>query len=867
MILVADLARQYGITTDELRRIAAEEGVDIGPKTKELYSADEARMIRILDALAPEKPKPAPKVKVFSVAPAKKETTKKETVNKPTAKPGAKKSAAKAEPVGEAIEEAPVDTKPKIKIFASLENMQEVGDKKAKNEEHAAPESVAALSGTPQSDASRVDKFKSKSASNQTLEKSAKKSTINIAAMETMGSVRPDVKKKQQVLRPGQVNTDMIDDLGDGGPQDDTVDMRGSAAVIQEVEQQLEREVIREQKKIKAQSDRRAEEKARERARLEAQMQPREGLVDLPGIITVKEFSEKIQVPAGKVIAALMKNGLICTLNHKIDYDTASIIASEFNVTVKRSEEDFSSRDLMEGNVAALLKGDDADTLVVRPPIVSIMGHVDHGKTRLLDSIRDANIIATEAGGITQKIGAYQATHDGRLITFLDTPGHEAFAMMRSRGAQLTDIAVLVVAADEGVKPQTKEAYEHIKDAEVPLIVAITKMDKPEANVDLVKGQLGELGIVPEDWGGDTIVVPVSAVTRAGVDKLLEMILLTADLNEFKANPDRSSAIGVVIESHLDPNLGPLASILIRSGTLNVGDSVVVGETYGRIKTMQDFKGTKVKEAGPSTPILVAGLDEVPTIGSILQEEKSMEVAKKKAAEMKALRQTLGSVTTAASGMEAIISKIHSGELKTLKIVLKADSKGSLEAIKQAVGGIKSDEVEASIVASNVGNITENDILMARAGGGIVMGFNVDYPGTVKKVAERDRVEVRTYQVIYQLIEEVEKILLGLLDPEQREIIIGELEVLAIFLRDKKGLILGGRVTSGKAMTKTTVRVFHGEELIGECPIASLKREKDNVSEVGEGYEAGLRLDTKLPIEVGDKLQFYKTEQIKREKL
>lgn len=636
--------------------------------------------------------------------------------------------------------------------------------------------------------------------------------------------------------------------------------------IIEEVERDLDREIKREQKKQKLVSSKTYEKKIEDKGEAEFQTGKSPTSVMIPSIISVKEFAEKISIPVNKVIAELMKNGLIVTINHKIDFDTAAIIASSFAIDLKKEREHGSSEDLMLGNIEKLLQSEDKAHLVERPPIVSIMGHVDHGKTKLLDYIRKTNVIDTEAGGITQKIGAYQVTYKEKRITFLDTPGHEAFTAMRARGAKVTDIAILVVAADEGVKPQTREAYDHMKDANIPVIVAINKVDRPGANIEMTKNQLSELGLIPEDWGGTTIMVPVSALTGKGVDDLLDMILLVADMNPLRANPHRP-AIGIVVESNLDSKLGPIATILINTGTLRLMDNVVVGEAFGRIKIMFDYTHEKIKDATPSMPVLIAGLSEVPSVGDILQVEQSIEVAKKKALEIKAFRETNKLKGALGTGIGDIIAKIHSGQLKTLKIVLKADSRGSLEAIRSSIASIQSSEVEAKVIHSNVGNITETDVLMAAASGGIVLGFNVEKTIQVDKAAERENVEVRTYRVIYQMLEDIKKILLGLLDPELREVIVGEGEILVIFLQDKKGMIVGVRITKGKAEPKVKVRVIRKDKLIGEGDIPTIRREKENVSEVKEGYECGIRFDGNAIIEVGDVLEFYKIEKIKKESI
>ncbi len=656
-------------------------------------------------------------------------------------------------------------------------------------------------------------------------------------------------------------------------PSTEVEHLEGTEAVIEEVERDLEREVIREQQRKKLASSKQAEKEKleqREKAKAEqaALLQAKAvGMIGLPGVISVKEFAEKISIPANRVIAELMKNGLIVTINHKIDFDTAEIVASTFGINVTKEREAFSSSDLMLGNIEQLLKDEDKSKMTQRPPIISIMGHVDHGKTKLLDYIRQANVIATEAGGITQRIGAYQVVYKEKPITFLDTPGHEAFTAMRARGAKATDIAILVVAADEGVKPQTKEAYEHIKEANIPVIVALNKIDKPGINMEIVQKQLSEIGLIPEEWGGTTIMVPVSAMTGKGVEQLLDMILLVSDMQQFKANEHRP-AIGTVIESNLDPNFGPIATVLINTGTLRLMDFVVVGEAYGRVKLMLAHNFEKLKEAPPSTPVQIAGFSEVPSVGDILQVEATLDAAKDKALQIKTLRRNAQFKNPMGSGMSDLIAKIHAGQLKTLKIVLKADTKGSLEAIRAAIDNIHSTEVEAKVIHSNVGNITETDVLMAAAsGGGIVMGFNIQISSQVEKTAARENVEVRSYRVIYQLLDDIKKILLGLLDPEIKEVVLGDLSILAVFLKDKKGMIVGGRVGKGKIEQNGQVRIIRKDKLIGEGVLTSLQRDKERVSSVQEGYECGCRYEGKGEIEVGDILEVYKIEKIKKESL
>lgn len=678
---------------------------------------------------------------------------------------------------------------------------------------------------------------------------------------------KEEPKKPKKDAKPAEVA--VVDPLLDELLEEEA--HGGTEAIIEEVERGLEREIKRGQKKQKMVSSKLAEqEKLEQQRKREAEAallksQKVKG-VSLPSVISVKEFAEKIATPVNQVISELMKNGLIVTINHKIDFDTASIIASAFSIEVEKAHEEFSSEALMQGNIEQLLKDEDKSTLQKRPPIISIMGHVDHGKTKLLDYIRQTNVIDTEAGGITQKIGAYQVVYKERAISFLDTPGHEAFTAMRARGAKATDIAILVVAADEGVKPQTKEAYNHIKEANIPVIVALSKIDKPGINLEMVQRQLSEMELVPEEWGGTTLMVPLSAVTGKGIDQLLDMILLVADMHPLQANADRA-AIGTVIESNLDPRLGPVATVLINTGTLHLMDYVVIGEAFGRVKNMLDHTLAKIQDAPPSSPVQIAGLSEVPAVGDILQAESSLEKAKEKALEIKLLRQSQRFKNPLGTGMSDIIAKIHAGQLKTLKIVLKADSKGSLEAIRAAIDAIHSEEVEAKVIHSNVGNITETDVLMAAASGGLVMGFNVQFPSQVEKAAARENVEVRAYRIIYQLLEDVKKILLGLLDPEIREIIVGEGQVLAVFLKDKKGTILGARITKDKVESNNQVRVIRQQKLVGEGVVASLQRDKDKASSVQEGYECGIRYEGTGEIEVGDILEFFKIEKVKKESL
>ncbi len=586
--------------------------------------------------------------------------------------------------------------------------------------------------------------------------------------------------------------------------------------------------------------------------------------ITIPEVISIKELAEKIVVSAPSIIEKLIKNGIFVTINHKIDFETASLIADEFKIKLKQEIKTISSEDLLSGNLENLLKQDNPEDQVIRPPIVTIMGHVDHGKTKLLDFIRKTNVVDLEAGGITQHIGAYQAEHKGRKITFLDTPGHEAFTAMRARGARVTDLVILVVAADESVKPQTEEAISHTKEAGVPLIVAINKVDKPEANIEKVKGDLAKFDLIPEDWGGKTIMVPVSALTGKGMDGLLETILLVADLANLKADPKRP-AIGTVIEAVLDKNLGPVATVLINSGTLKIGDHVVVGEIYGKIKSLKDHTLKNIKQAGPSTPVRVAGLSETPQAGDILQVVPEEKTAKAKALEIKELRKAK-KLRTGGMDMEEIINLIKQGQMKQLKIVLKADTKGSLEAIRQSLAKIKSEEVGVRIIHSGVGNITETDVLMASASRGLVIGFDVVTTPQVDRLSERESTEIRIYRIIYKLIEEIQAILTGMLSPEIKEVDLGEGEVLKLFYFKKKEYTIGVRVNSGRTENKAKFQIMQNSVVVGEGSVLSLQKQTTVVKEVKEGEECGLKCESSVKINEGDKLRFYKIEK-KQKKL
>ena len=581
--------------------------------------------------------------------------------------------------------------------------------------------------------------------------------------------------------------------------------------------------------------------------------------VVLPDFVSLKELSEKFGVVFPKLIAEFMKNGMMVNINSKIDFETASIVAEAFDISVERDKSAGASvEDIMEGNLAALLAEDNSDNLSPRSPVISIMGHVDHGKTSLLDYIRSSKVTAGEAGGITQSIGAYQVEQGDQKITFLDTPGHEAFTIMRARGAKSTDIAILVVAADEWVKPQTIESINHAKEAGIPVVVAINKMDKEWANPDHVKGQLSEHGLVPEDWGGDTPMVPVSAHTGFGIDDLLEIILLVAEMQELKANPNRNG-IATILESHLDQKLGPVATILMNAGQLEKGDNIVCQDSFGKIKILKDHFSKNIKKAWPSQPVLIAGLDKVVEWGDILQVVNTPELAKQKALQFKEIiaRNKLKS----ASGLDLLMSKIKAGNLKQLKIVLKADTNGALEAIKGSLLKLSTEETTVSVIHQWVGNITEGDILMSQGSEALLIWFSVGVLSTAKWLLDSAGIEYIHSDIIYHITERVEKIVTGMLDPKEVEIALGKAKVWGIFYTSKEFMILGLKIDhDDKIENKAQIRVIRKKKMIGTWVVASLKQGTLEVKELEGPIECGIRFEWNAKIEEGDELELYKVE-------
>ena len=581
-------------------------------------------------------------------------------------------------------------------------------------------------------------------------------------------------------------------------------------------------------------------------------------VITIPESLTIKELAEKMKLQPSAIVKKLFLQGQIVTLNSEIDFEKAEEIAMEYEVLCEKEEK--------VDVIAELLKEDEEneEDMVSRPPVVCVMGHVDHGKTSLLDAIRQSNVTSREAGGITQHIGAYTVDVRGQQITFLDTPGHEAFTAMRMRGAQSTDIAILVVAADDGVMPQTIEAINHAKAAEVEIIVAINKIDKPSANVDRVKQELSEYELIPEDWGGSTIFVPVSAHTKEGIPELLEMILLAAEVKELKANPNRK-ARGLVIEAELDKGKGPVATILVQKGTLRVGDNVTAGPCYGKVRAMMDDKGRRVKEAGPSMPVEILGLNDVPGAGDVLMSTENEKEARSYAETFIAeSKNKLLEDTKSKLSLDDLFSQIKAGNVKELPLIIKADVQGSVEAVKQSLVKLSNEEVVVKVIHGGVGAINESDVSLASASNAIIIGFNVRPDATAKSVAEREKVDLRLYRVIYQAIEDVEAAMKGMLDPVFEEKVIGHAVVRQTFKASGVGTIAGAYVMDGKFQRGCSCRITRDGEQIFDGGLASLKRFKDDVKEVATGYECGLVFEKFNDIQEDDMVEAYMMVEVPR---
>ena len=588
-----------------------------------------------------------------------------------------------------------------------------------------------------------------------------------------------------------------------------------------------------------------------------------EKTIELPASITVRELAQSINSSPIEVIKTLMANGVMANINQQIDFDTAAIVASEmgYEVTLEANELDAEED---QGEIPLwrrVIANEPAEKLTARPPVVTILGHVDHGKTTLLDAIRHTNVAGGEVGGITQHIGAYQVEHNGQLVTFLDTPGHAAFTAMRARGAQGADVVVLVVAADDGVMPQTREAAAHAKAAHVPIIVAMNKMDRSNADPDRVKQQLAEIGLVPDDWDGDTIVVPMSAKQREGLEDLLEAILLVADNLDILANPD-GAVIGTVIEAERDRAKGVLVTLLVQNGSLSVGDVVLAGNTYGRLRAMFDYRGRKVRKAGPSTPVSVMGLNDVPQAGDLFKLVSSEREARAAVEERLQQKSQKEATQKAPVTLEQLFDRFQAGEERELRLIVKADVQGSLEPIVSSLNDLRGGDIAINVLHSETGNIGENDVMLASASKAIVVGFNVSADAASRRLAEKEGVSIRLYDIIYRLMEDVEKALKGMLEPVLQETVIGRAEVRALFRISKLGNIAGGRVTEGEIRRNARVRVLRNGNLLHEGEIQSLKHLQDDVREVRQGFEFGIAVKGFSEFAPGDVIECYTVEKV-----
>ncbi|HMZ08034.1 MAG TPA: translation initiation factor IF-2 [Anaerolineales bacterium] len=579
--------------------------------------------------------------------------------------------------------------------------------------------------------------------------------------------------------------------------------------------------------------------------------------IELPTSIVVRDLAQKIEKSPIDLIKKLMTNGVMATINQMVDYDTAAIVVAEYGFEAVPEEVETAAQE-ETGEVPLWrqrIAGEDKSLLKSRPPVVTILGHVDHGKTSLLDAIRSTDVAAGEAGGITQHIGAYQVEMKGRLITFLDTPGHAAFTQMRARGAQGADIVILVVAADDGVMPQTKEAIAHAKAARVPIVVALNKVDKPNANPERVKQQLAELELVPDDWGGSTMVVPVSAKLKKGIDDLLEGVLLVADSNEIKANPG-GKVLGTVIEAELDKSKGVMATLLVQNGTLQPGDVIVAGTAHGKLRAISDYKGKPIKKAAPSTPVLVMGLSDVPSAGDLFEVVSSEKEARAIVGERLEVAKTAAQSRKKLS-LEDLFSKVQTGEAKELNLIVKADVQGSLDPIITELNKLGQGEIGLKVLHAETGNIGNNDVMLASASKAIIIGFNVQADVDARRMAEKEGVDIRLYEIIYRMTEDIEKALKGMLEPDFVEKTLGRATVLQVFTASKFGRVAGCRVTDGELKRGAKVRLYRNSDIVYEGDLSSLRHEKDDVKEIRQGFECGVGFKNFADIQAGDTLVCY----------
>jgi translation initiation factor IF-2 len=589
---------------------------------------------------------------------------------------------------------------------------------------------------------------------------------------------------------------------------------------------------------------------------------PPKAQVELPHSLSVRQLADLLQVSAIDIIKQLMRKDIMANINQIVDYAIAAEIATNlgYETRLKSRTAEGTASAISEIRKRRKLQVEETGNLQPRPPVVTVMGHVDHGKTRLLDAIRQTNVMDTEAGAITQHIGAYQVTVEDQKITFLDTPGHEAFTAMRAHGAQITDIIILVVAADDGVMPQTAEAIDHARAAEVPIVIALNKIDKPEANQDRVKQQLTEAGLLIEEWGGDVVCIPISAKEKVGIQELLENLLVVTEMEELKANP-AGLASGVVVEAEMDRTRGPLATILVNNGTLKPGDTVVVGSTSGRVRAMMNDLGKRVKKAGPATPAVIMGLDSVPQAGDLLTAVTSEQQAQALLEKHRQEVEERASVSARSVSLHNLYDKISSGQVKGLNIILKADVQGSIGPIEDSLERLSTDEVQVRILHSGTGNVSESDVMLATASSGLIIGFGVDSDEGARRQASVEGVDIRHYDVIYNVVDDVEKALKGLLEPELVEVTEGRAEVRAVFSATKSAQVAGLYVLDGKISRNSSVRVHRGEEIISDTTLSSLRRFKDDVREVAAGYECGIGVKDFHDFQVGDVLEFYRVDK------
>ena len=681
---------------------------------------------------------------------------------------------------------------------------------------------------------------------------------------------KPQAQQKQQPAPAPRSEQPQQDSNVVRKPQGRIVDTRSSNVELEKYNEKYDRlasEKVRNENTVQKQKltqrssqyrgkprTSRKETEAERLRRIAQERKQKQMTISVPDEITVGELALRLKATAAEVIKKLIGLGVFATVNDVIDFDTATLVAMEFHAKVEKEVVVTIEERIIDDS-----EDDDAN-LVPRAPVVVVMGHVDHGKTSLLDAIRHANVTSTEAGGITQHIGAYRVKVNDRDVTFLDTPGHAAFTTMRARGAQVTDIAVLVVAADDGIMPQTVEAINHAKAAGVSIIVAINKMDKPDANPDLVKQQLTEYEIVPEEWGGDTPCIPVSAKTKAGLNDLLEMIILVADMKELKANPDRA-AKGTVIEARLDKGRGPIATMLVQNGTLHVGDIIVAGASVGRVRAMMDDRGQRVESAGPSVPVEITGLDDVPVGGDIFNVVSDERLARELVEQRRNAQKEEQFNAQTKVTLENLFDQMQLGDIKTLQVIVKADVQGSVEAVRQSLEKLSNQELRINVIHGGVGAINESDVMLANASNAIIVGFNVRPDPVAEENAKRDGVDVRLYRVIYDCIEEIESAMKGMLAPKVREVALGRAEAREIYKISNVGTVIGAHVQNGKITRFAQIRVVRDGIVIAEDKIASLRRFKDDVKEVADGFDCGIGLERFNDVKVGDVLEAFTMEE------